>query len=357
MNETLKYEALQQIGDLSNEGVVLYSLREKKVLYCNVIAQKIIGISESEVPGSLDSLLDLVIPEDREYLRNCFSVTRGERAFSDIEIRLKKASHEHIHICCNAFLISKGEDLALFIRDITKPKQHESYLVEFGARKNTLLDNLAHQISGALNLMRNLSTEAEKSITNLNTDNLRKYFSLLDENSKYCLQIINDLLRDEHFESEHVFVKTSRVDVVHIVRFIFEELKQSYSKRQFTLTSSSPAVFATVDDVKLLQIVNNLTSNALKFSPERTPIALDVKENEKDVIISVKDQGIGIPESIKPSIFDRHSGAGRTGLSGEKSTGVGLSICRNLARLIGGEIWFESEEGRGSTFYVRLPKE
>jgi two-component system sensor histidine kinase VicK len=103
-------------------------------------------------------------------------------------------------------------------------------------------------------------------------------------------------------------------------------------------------------------VVNNLTSNAIKFSDAKDPIVISILIQDDNVIVSVADKGIGIPENLKPLIFEKHFGAGRKGLNGERSIGLGLSICKNLTKLLGGEIWFESEEGQGSTFYFRLPQ-
>jgi two-component system, OmpR family, sensor histidine kinase VicK len=355
MENNQKFAALQEIAELSPNGLIIYSLEHEKVVYSNQMISVITGIRPSEMVGSFDAVLDLVIAEDREHVRNSFSAIREKEFVSDVEFRLRKNSTEYTHICCSAYRIIDGAFLVIYLQDITKPKQHENYLVEFGAKKNTLLDTLAHQISGALNLMRNLTNEAIKSLEGNSNEDVRKYFSLVNENSKYCLEIINDLMRDEHFKSENIFVKTSRVNIVEIIRFIFEELNQSYHHRKFLLQSSAPAIFSMTDEVKLLQIVNNLTSNAIKFSKANTVIQISVDQGENDITVSVKDQGIGIPDKLKPLVFERHSGAGRTGLNGEKSTGVGLSICKNLAQLIDAEIWFESKEGIGSTFFLRLP--
>lgn len=152
-------------------------------------------------------------------------------------------------------------------------------------------------------------------------------------------------------------MKKTRIDVVRIVNFIFQELTQSFKHRNFVLKNSAPAIIINADEVKLLQIVVNLTSNSIKFTPHQNEIKIEVREMQNDVIIMVSDQGIGIPENLKPYIFDRHGSAGRTGLNGEKSKGLGLAICRNLTALMNGDIWFESEEGKGSAFYLRLPKD
>jgi len=111
------------------------------------------------------------------------------------------------------------------------------------------------------------------------------------------------------------------------------------------------------DEVKLLQIVNNLASNAVKFTRKEDEVRFSIRETERSVLISVIDTGIGIPDTLQPFIFEKYGMARRTGLNGEKSTGMGLSVCRLLTELIGGQLSFESEEGKGTTFFLELPKD
>jgi two-component system sensor histidine kinase VicK len=250
-----------------------------------------------------------------------------------------------------------SEALVIIVRDITRIRQLEDYLVKYGAKKNTLLDNLAHHISGALSLMQHLSIEATKLLRSDVEINVRTYLNLMEANCLHCIDIINDLMRHEHLESTDIEVKKTKVDVVQIVSIIHQELLQSYSARKIILQSASPSIQIMADNVKLLQVVNNLASNALKFTDPEGLIFISIQESEHEVIISVADQGIGIPDSLKPFIFQKQPGGGRIGLNGERSIGIGLSLCKNLVDLMGGRIWFESEEGKGSTFYISLPKD
>jgi len=102
--------------------------------------------------------------------------------------------------------------------------------------------------------------------------------------------------------------------------------------------------------------INNLISNALKFTPDGGNIDLFVKENKEDIIISITDNGIGIPAKYHTTLFDKFSKARRPGLKGEPSTGLGMSIIKTIIEWHGGQIWFDSEENKGTTFYIRLPR-
>jgi two-component system, OmpR family, sensor histidine kinase VicK len=355
-NLKVEFNIIREIADVSLDAVIVYSLADKKLIYANTLAFDLVGLRMNASRLDIEALLGKVVPQDREYLKNQYGVVRDKFLTGEVEFQLTRDNGHPVFLCCNAYLVSKKSAIIVFIKDITRLKEHEEYIVEYGARKNTVLDSLAHQVSGALNLMQHLSAQAEKYIEVTNDKNLKIYLKLLNDNSSHCLAIIYDLLKHEHEVSPAVSVKNSRIDVVDRISIIHDELQQSYQKRKFLFTSSVESLHINTDEVKLLQVVNNLASNAIKFSPSTESITICITDNDEEVIVSVRDSGIGIPQLIQPSIFERQPGAGRTGLNGEKSMGLGLSICKNLIQLMGGKIWFESAEGEGSTFYISLPK-
>jgi two-component system sensor histidine kinase VicK len=205
--------------------------------------------------------------------------------------------------------------------------------------------------------MKHLASEAEKYIDGANTNHVKTYVKLLNENSNRCIEIINDLMKQEHVQSPNISIKKTRIDIVSKIKMIYDEVRQSYLDRQFVMESSAESIYVSVDDVKLLQVVNNFISNSIKYTHPHQPITVRITEKPDEVLVSVEDTGIGIPDKLKPFVFNRQGGAGRTGLNGEKSIGLGLWICKTLIEMMDGEIGFESTEGKGSNFYFRLPKE
>jgi len=101
--------------------------------------------------------------------------------------------------------------------------------------------------------------------------------------------------------------------------------------------------------------INNLVSNAIKFTKDDGIIDISIKEDHHTVLISVSDIGIGIPQEHHNSLFDKFTPAGRTGLHGEVSNGLGMSIIKTIIEWHHGQIWFKSEENVGTTFYISLP--
>ena len=99
-----------------------------------------------------------------------------------------------------------------------------------------------------------------------------------------------------------------------------------------------------------------LLVNAIKFSRANATIRVTVSESEKEVTIAIHDEGIGIPPAIAKQVFDPFTSAKRKGTAGEQTYGLGLYICKQIVEAHGGQIWFESEEEKGSTFFIRLAK-
>src|SRR5690606_37907843 len=115
-------------------------------------------------------------------------------------------------------------------------------------------------------------------------------------------------------------------------------------------------IWIQLDEVKLLQVINNLISNAVKFTNPGGNIQVKLEETENSLLITIQDDGVGIPEEFQPFLFDEFTRARRKGLKGEDTVGMGLSISKKSIELQGGKIWFESKEGEGTAFFIELPK-
>ncbi|MBZ0262538.1 MAG: HAMP domain-containing histidine kinase, partial [Hyphomicrobiales bacterium] len=119
------------------------------------------------------------------------------------------------------------------------------------------------------------------------------------------------------------------------------------------LTGEDVRVF--VNREKMIRVLSNLISNAIKFSPFGAIITITSEKRAGNVLIAVKDKGIGVPKDMQDGLFEIFSPNVRNGTAGEKSYGLGLFICKQITEAHGGKIWLESKEGEGSTFFVELP--
>ncbi|HEX8061383.1 MAG TPA: ATP-binding protein [Cyclobacteriaceae bacterium] len=348
--------ALEEVAMLSADAILIVSLDDSRITLANPAATKLLDVKNGDPLSKIQSLLTSIATEDREYVASRYKVSGKEQGNVSVEFRLMQGSGETVWLHAITYLFNNNSFVLAVIRDVTTARRHENYLVEFSAKKNTLLDTVAHQLNGALTLMNNLAMRAGKLKVATDQDALDKFVSLVYDNSDHCIRIIHDLLLEEHGESPGVNAKFSRVDIVKIITYIFGELNKADATRRFILDTTSPSIFIDTDDFKFLQVINNLSSNAIKFTREGGEIRYILRETDSSVLVAVADDGIGIPENLMPFVFEKHGPARRTGLNGEKSIGLGLSICRSITTLLRGKIWVESEDGNGTTVFIELPK-
>lgn len=136
-----------------------------------------------------------------------------------------------------------------------------------------------------------------------------------------------------------------------------DKLIATNKSKKFQLITKLENLNINTDSVKFFQIIHNLVSNAIKFTSEHGQIDILVEETNNTFIVRVRDNGIGIPTVLHPSLFDKRTSSARKGLNNESSSGLGLSIVKALVELLDGKVFFESKENGGSVFSIELPKD
>ncbi len=169
------------------------------------------------------------------------------------------------------------------------------------------------------------------------------------------LELINELAsQNENTESPN----KKLVDIGLIITECATMLNfKAKEKQQTIITNIPPApIYILVNREKISRVINNLVGNAIKFSHAKQVIEITLEQDDANVLIKIKDNGIGIPENIKQEVFDIFTDSKRYGTLGEKPFGLGLYISRQIVEANGGTITFESREGEETIFYIRLPK-
>jgi two-component system sensor histidine kinase VicK len=262
-------------------------------------------------------------------------------------------------ISLHAYLIVKDKKkyaIAGFIEDITIQKENEENSSKFSIKKNSVLEILAHDLTGPIGVMQNIASLIKEQAK----DNvlINEYTMLIEHICKRNIAMIRDLIQTEYLASSEIEITLERIDLVYKTNLIMHEYRRSEKKlaKTFRLTSSSDKIFAEVDEIKYAQVINNLIGNAIKFTPDGGSISVDIKEQQDSILITVKDNGIGIPQQLQPFLFDRFTKARRPGLKGEECTGLGMSITKKMVELLKGKIGFESKEHQGTTFFIEIPQ-
>lgn len=214
---------------------------------------------------------------------------------------------------------------------------------------------LGHDLRGPLNVAKSLIKAMEQESSNVAAiDKSRSIAAIIQQS----INLITNLVSRELAETTGTVLVKKLVDIVWLLSDYMEECRRSsdLADRTFSLTSSAPAIFISMDDAKFMQVINNLLSNALKFTGPGGLIQVELKDLGGQLQIKFSDNGIGIPELLLPQIFDKFTNARRPGLHGEPSLGLGLSIVKTIIAWHDGTIFCESIEGVGTSFLITLPK-
>ncbi len=234
-------------------------------------------------------------------------------------------------------------------------------LYEANRLKSDFLANMSHELRTPLNSIIGFS-DVLSGIDSL-SDKQRRYATNIQKSGRLLLDMINDILDLAKVEAGKMEIRRTEFDLGRLVSAQCDMIHSLSEDKNISLTIQVPDRLPTTyqDANKLGQIINNLLSNAIKFTPEGGMITVRINDQlDGNFRLSVSDTGVGIAKEDQPIIFQKFRQS-RKVLDGEgltrefAGTGLGLSIVKELTRLLGGEVNFESELGRGSTFWVELP--
>lgn len=296
-----------------------------------------------------------------EYYETIILIIAVELLFTVILIHYHTDATEMLYNQLTSFVLLTGFYLisryffsykANYYLQVLATREKTEELERAGEFKNQLLGMVAHDLRNPIAAVESIAMMMEMDDIDEDTqDNL----TMIKTSCVKARHIIDDLLNSARDENVLEF-STKKTELnSFLLRAIDGWKLQSVNKNIIELISSVSPAYAMIDQEKFQRVIDNLISNALKFSGERQGIELFLFKREKELAIEIKDHGLGIPKDLLPFIFDRFSKAGRAGLKGERSTGLGLSIVKHIIEKHNGKISVESEEGKGSTFRIVLP--
>ncbi len=221
--------------------------------------------------------------------------------------------------------------------------------------KDTILRAVAHDLRnpvvGISSLTKLMILEDEDHV---NIDKLK----LIDGACSNALHLIDDIIEAaENKEGLDITLKKKKQNLMEIVKNAITLLKYRADEKKQTINLEADIQNLEINiyGQKIGRVVGNLISNAIKFSETGKEIKITVVKNKKDVLVSVSDKGIGIPDKIGKDVFQLFTPSKRFGTKGEKSYGLGLSICKQIITAHEGEIWYENNPTGGTTFCFTLP--
>jgi PAS domain S-box-containing protein len=253
--------------------------------------------------------------------------------------------------------------LAGFTIDNTERKKTEKLineqnakLQELNATKDKFFSIIAHDLKNPFNSILGLSEHLLNNISELDSENIKKYISFIYEGANKTYKLLENLLTWSRSQTGNIPFSPVKFNISDILAEKIILLKNIADNKEITIHT----IFKNLDvyaDVSMTKtIILNLLSNAIKYTARKGNITLKTtSNNENSVIISITDTGIGIYNETLKKIFDISEKISTTGTENETGTGLGLIICKEFIEKQNGKIWVESEVGKGSTFYFTLP--
>lgn len=343
---------LASIGD----GVIGTDI-DGKIILMNTSAQSLLYSSAKEAIGK--AFFDVTLLEDenqnfipREKLPIPLALAGTITAMRAYYVRQDKTK---LPVALKAAPIVLGGKIIGSIevfRDITKEKEIEKLRTDF-------LSLASHQLRTPLSGTKWLIETLQRNILGELTPKQKEYLDNIYQSNERMLRLVSDMLNVLRLESGGALLKKETISVKQLLEDIISFMRPSAESKKVLLRSAfkgDRTIKIETDYQILRSIFECFTSNAINYSLPKQEIVFDVKEEPLAYVFSVKDSGIGIPLEEQKKVFERFYRASNAKALKPDGTGLGLYIADLLARKLGGKVTFESEEGKGSIFYLHIPK-
>lgn len=359
-----------ELLDGSAEGSWIFDFKNR-TLECSPQWIRRLGgenLSNEDVYQYMDSLIH---PDDIEKAHQEMNRVKREKLSKyKVEYRIKTMDSGYIWVLNQAKVIFNEEGWIQKIygtsMDITDRKNMELQFqkqAEELEQKNRLITdffiNISHEFKTPLSILM-LGLELMETSADMAENSeldFKKHLKVMKQNSYRLGRLVFNLLDISKLDSGFMMPKWENVDIVLILRNIYESTCDYIRQKNLILNLSVPVEekFMYTDSFMLERIVLNLLSNAIKHTPQGGQIDLKMQDFKNKIIISLEDNGEGIPEDKKGIIFDRFAQVDTSLSRPCEGCGIGLALSKSLAELLRGQIAFESTEGEGSIFMIELP--
>ena len=307
-----------------------------------------LGWSEEELLAK--PYLEFVHPHDREAtVAEASKLGKGGRTVS-FENRYLCRDGMYKTLRWNA--VASGDDGSIYAiaRDITESNRIDKL-------KNEFVSTVSHELRTPLTSIRGSLDLIGSGVTGELPEASLELVDIARNNCDRLVLLINDILDMEKIEAGKIEFRTEPHDIVRLIERAIRE-NESFAEQhgvRLALQEAVSEAWASVDPDRLLQVLTNLLSNAAKFAPPGSAVEVAVTRGENTLRVSVRDHGDGIPVAFREHIFGKFAQADASDSRARGGTGLGLNISKAIIERLGGTIAFQTELGRGTTFFFELP--
>ena len=228
-------------------------------------------------------------------------------------------------------------------------------LRELDTMRTEFLANVSHELRTPLSVIKGSANSLLQPDVIFDEQTRREFLTSIDRDADTLTRMVDDLLMISRLEAEALEVRKTPHRLIEVIAGVKDRLDNLAARHHLRLIIPAGLPMAAVDESRIGEVLTNLVENAVKFSEDNTTITIEARAGDKEITVSVTDEGIGIPAELHQKIFERFfQGEGRKA-GRRKGTGLGLAICKGIIEAHGGRIWVESKPGRGSRFSFTVP--
>jgi PAS domain S-box-containing protein len=353
-------QRLRQLAENINEVFWMTDTQTTRLLYISPAYERVWGRSCQSLYENPRSFMDAVHPDDRERVRIDVldRQSRGEQI--DKEYRVVRPDGSIRWVRDRAFPVKNAEGqfyrLVGIIDDFTEKKQVEEALKEANRRKDDFLATLAHELRNPLAPIRNAVELMRRANGNGAVTEMAR--SMIERQVGQMVRLVDDLLDISRITRGKLYLRKERIELAAVVRSAVEASRPFIDAQahQLTLTLPSEPIHLHADPIRLAQVFSNLLTNAAKYTEKGGHIWLTAERQDSELVVSVRDTGIGIAAEHLPHLFEMFSQVAPALERSQGGLGIGLALVRGLVELHGGRVEVRSAGLRkGSEFIVHLP--
>lgn len=346
--ENLEQESkrLHSILSYMTDGV-LATNRRGKITMINDMAKKQLGVQKEEVLNK--SILELLKIEDEYELRDLIT------QIPELMVDSQDDNGEYLSLRVRFALVRRESGfisgLVAVLHDTTEQEKEER-------ERRLFVSNVSHELRTPLTSVKSyLEALDEGALSEPVAPDFIKVS--LDETNR-MMRMVTDLLHLSRIDNATSHLDVELINFTAFITFIlnrFDKMRGPDEEKKYELVRDYPitSVWIEIDTDKMTQVIDNILNNAIKYSPDGGKITVTMKTTDEQMILSISDQGLGIPKQDLPRIFDRFYRVDRARSRAQGGTGLGLSIAKEIIKQHKGFIWAKSEYGEGSTFTIVLP--
>ena len=346
--ENLEQESkrLHSILAYMTDGV-LATNRRGQITMINDMAKRQLGIESDDALNQ--NILELLKIEEEYELRDLITQS------PELMIYSQNLNGEYISLRVRFALIRRESGfisgLVAVLHDTTEQEKEER-------ERRLFVSNVSHELRTPLTSVKSyLEALDEGALTEPVAPDFIKVS--LDETNR-MMRMVTDLLHLSRIDNETSHLDVELINFTAFITFIlnrFDKMKNQDEEKKYELVRDYPitSVWIEIDTDKMTQVIDNILNNAIKYSPDGGKITVSMKTTDDQMILSISDQGLGIPKEDLPKIFDRFYRVDKARSRAQGGTGLGLAIAKEIIKQHKGFIWAKSEYGKGSTFTIVLP--